>query len=117
MQTFSGHMSDRHANAEAPLPFFRRAIAALGVALVLLLSASAASPGLHHHFHGDGAQDAGNDNCAVVLFANGLTLAVAAIGVAAPHATWSERAPQFVEEILLASPRYLRQPERGPPVC
>jgi hypothetical protein len=97
-------------------PWFRRFLAAVGVALLLLLTVSTASPALHHWLHGDAAADA-SDNCAVVLFAGGVTLALGALAVAAPRIVWNDRCVRSVEEIFLASPRYLRQPERGPPGC
>jgi hypothetical protein len=94
----------------------RRFFAAAGVALLLLLTVSAASPALHHWFHGN-HDDAASDNCAVVLFSSGLALAVTAIAIAAPRASWSPLAPAPLTELFLTAPRYLRQPERGPPAC
>jgi hypothetical protein len=113
MRIFRPPMSDRLENS---LPWFRRFLAAAGVALLLLLTASAASPALHHWLHGDTVDDA-TDNCAVVLFTAGVTLAAAAVAVAAPRLVWNDRRVRAIEEIFLASPRYLRQPERGPPGC
>ena len=104
------------ARTDRTASWFRRFLAAAGVTLLLLLTVSTASPALHHWLHGGSAVDA-DDNCAVVLFASGLTLAVGALVVAAPRVVWSDRRVRIVEEILLASPRYLRQPERGPPGC
>ena len=92
-----------------------RIFAAGAVALTLLLGAAAASPALHHWLHGDTAPDA-DDACAVVLFAGGVTLATAAVAVAALPLVWRVTRAWSVEAIYLASPRYLRQPERGPPV-
>jgi hypothetical protein len=115
--TFSRCMSVHRANTEAFVPFFRRIIATLGVGLVLLLGASTASPGLHHLLHGDGHHEVAGDNCAVVLFASGITLAASAVFVSSARLVWYERAPGIFAEIFMASPRYLRQPERGPPAC
>lgn len=116
MQTFSRRMPVSRHHIEATVPFFRRFVAAVGVALVLLLGASAASPGLHHHLHGDNAVDASADNCAIVLFASGVTLAFGAVAVAAPRTRWEAQCPRVAPFIFVVSPRYLRQPERGPPV-
>jgi len=115
MPTFPRRMPDRTADADAPAPLFHRFFAAAGVALMLLLTVAAASPALHQWLHGESAPDA-SDNCAVVLFASGVTLAAAVIAVAAPRIAWSEVRAHAVAEIFLVSPRYLRQPERGPPV-
>ena len=108
-------------HADAPSPF-RRFIAALGVALVLLLGVAAVNPVVHAHLHD--ADHAGHDTapaasphaCAVDLFANGITFALAAIAVTAPAVAWRERPLPAVAELYLTPPRYLRQPERGPPV-
>ncbi len=109
-------MSARIANSTTPSALVRRFGAALGVALLLLLTVSAASPALHHWLHTDGVTDAA-DNCAVVLFASGITLAATTVALAARTVVWRERDRLAFAEIFLASPRYLRQPERGPPVC
>ena len=97
------------------LEWMRRGAVGFAIALWLLLSASSASPALHHWLHADGID--GTDNCAVVQFAAGLTVATNA-DVPVPHiedyaeALCTEPAP-----LLLAAPRYLRLPERGPPSC
>lgn len=93
----------------------RRLSAAGGVALVLALAVFAASPELHGWLHPDGGT-AGEDSCAVALFAAGVSLPLGAVPVVAPAAAWLPPAPAVAEEIFLAPPRYLRQPERGPPV-
>ena len=82
---------------------------------MLLLLTLAASPDLHEKFHGAG--NAGNeDNCAVTLFANGVSLASTATLVPLPVVAWSEKPASEVSEVFVATPRYLRQPEHGPPV-
>jgi len=116
MPTFLRRMSAPAANPEVSAPLFRRILAAMGVALLLLLTASAASPALHQWLHGESAH-ADSDNCAVVLFASGITLATAIIAIEALQISWEELRPRSVEEIFLTAPHYLRQPERGPPVC
>ncbi len=108
-------MSSRHATDETLLRLFHRCFAVGAVVLTLLLTAAAASPALHLWLHGDTVPDA-SDSCAVVLFASGVTLATAAVAVAALPLVWRVVRVWNAEEILLASPRYLRQPERGPPV-
>jgi len=94
--------------------FAHRALA-LGCALVVIaLAVFAASPELHHKLH-VADNDAGADACAVVLFAAGVSAAVAAIVVAAPTVAFSETAGLTPIRVYVASPRYLRRPERGPP--
>lgn len=100
----------------APAPLLRRLLAAAGAALLLLLTVAAASPALHHWLHAHGAEGP-SDNCAVVLFASGVTLAATAIAVAAPRPAWREQPRAAVVELFLSAPRYLRQPERGPPAA
>lgn len=95
--------------------FLRRLFAAGAVALVFALAVFAASPVLHHWLHGQDGRTI-DDSCAVELFASGVSLALDAPAVTAPSAAWCEEPRVVVAEIFLASPRYLRQPERGPPV-
>ncbi|HVS53637.1 MAG TPA: hypothetical protein VHD62_14880 [Opitutaceae bacterium] len=93
----------------------RRLVAAGCAALILALTVFAASPAAHDWLHAkDGAH--GDDHCAVVLFASGVSLPLGAIAALPPTATIRAAAVPAAEEIYLASPRYLRQPERGPPV-
>lgn len=96
------------------VPLHRQILAGVGVALLLLLSVLAASPSLHRALHTDADHD--THECAVVLFAGGVTLALGAFAVAAPAAVWRVQPAVVVSDLFLASPRYLRQPERGPPV-
>lgn len=107
-------MFHRLPSLKTPVAFLRHVGAALGVAVLLLLSASAASPVVHHWLHADGGTD-NSDNCAVVLFASGVTLAAAAVAITRPSLRWVELRVQAVAAVFVASPRYLRQPERGPP--
>jgi hypothetical protein len=94
---------------------FRRVIASSGIALVLLLAALSASPNLHRAFHADDAI-AADDGCAVVQFAQGISSAPDPLLAAAATVVFHlERIPAAAEKFL-ASPRYLHQPERGPPV-
>ena len=95
--------------------FLHRLLAGGSAALVLALAVFAASPELHSWLHSDDGV-AGDDGCAVVLFANGVSAPLGVIAVVPPSATWQEQPRAIAEEICLASPRYLHQPERGPPV-
>jgi len=95
---------------------FRRFIAAGAAALVLTLTILAASPQAHEHVHHDCHHDE-EHSCAVVLFAQGIWTTFNAIAVPQPEIAWSEFVPFSRPELHLVAPRYLRQPERGPPVC
>ena len=94
--------------------FFRRFLAGGAAALVFALGVFGASPVLHDWLHGQNTP--ADDGCAVVLFAAGVSVPLGAIAVTPPAAMWREFARPVAREIFLASPRYLRQPERGPPV-
>lgn len=96
-------------------PLFTRLLAAGCAALIVALSVLAVSPTLHDWLHGHDSPT--NDQCAVVAFAGGIVLAAAAVAVAAPRIGWCERARVFPRTFFLVTPRYLRQPERGPPAC
>ncbi|MBL9189413.1 MAG: hypothetical protein JNK23_18165 [Opitutaceae bacterium] len=96
-----------------------RAIVAAGCAgLVLALTIFAASPRAHewlhdadHHHH-----DEGDDGCAVVLFAGGVSLPLGTWALTPPVAL-TESSPRLAaQDIFLLSPRYRLPPERGPPV-
>jgi len=93
----------------------RRALAAGTAALVLALAVLAASPELHGLLHSQ-AIGADDDGCAVAQFAGGVSLAPAAVLAPPAAADWTVQPPVAAAEIFLVSPRYLRQPERGPPV-
>ncbi|MDP3070584.1 MAG: hypothetical protein Q8N18_09860 [Opitutaceae bacterium] len=95
-----------------------RAVVAAGCAgLVLALTVFAASPRAHewlhdadHHHHDEG--DAG---CAVVLLAGGVSLPVGPVALTPPVAIACDQPTLAATDVLLVSPRYLFQPERGPP--
>src|SRR4051812_19572837 len=91
-----------------------RIIAVLCATLVFGLGVCAMSPQLHKHVHGTG-HGSTDDRCAIELFATGAALPVVMF---APAPMWRDRdaflAPTLAE-VLLESPRYLLQPERGPP--
>ncbi|MSU70548.1 MAG: hypothetical protein EXS39_07205 [Opitutaceae bacterium] len=93
----------------------RRLLAAGCAVLVFALGLFAASPLLHarmmHNIH-----SSSDDGCAVVLFASGVSAPLGAIAVAPAPTEWREQGRVGSTEIFLDSPRYLLQPERGPPV-
>jgi hypothetical protein len=95
--------------------WFRRVVAGGSAALVLFLTTLAASPELHSRFHGT-AQLGNDEGCAVALFASGVSLAAGPVTVEAPEVTWTEPAAAAPEKLFLVASRYLRQPERGPPL-
>ena len=95
--------------------FLRRVLAAGCAILILALGVFAASPTLHDQLHA-GKHASLDDGCAVALFASGV--AVTQPVVALPYAAekYSELPGLVSNEVFLESPRYLLQPERGPPV-
>jgi hypothetical protein len=94
---------------------FRRVFAAGCAALVFALGVFAASPVLHEQLHHN-AQTPSDDGCAVALFAGGVSVPLAVTVLPAPPAEWHEQTCASSTEIFLDAPRYLLQPERGPPV-
>ncbi len=98
---------------------FHRFFAAGSAVLVLLLTVLAVSPQLHADFHAhDAATEAvhTDDGCVVSLFAGGVTAAPAALFLAAPTTAHVAAALAPRTEIFVSPPRYLHQPERGPPL-
>jgi hypothetical protein len=106
----------RTAIPEVSVTFFRRLFAAAGIALVLLLGTATVAPTLHSWLHVDGGHDA-NHQCAVVLFASGVALAATAIALVGPTLEWGALFVASASELFLVTPRFLRQPERGPPAA
>ena len=125
-----------HARNSTVSDAFRRLLAAGCAALVLLLGLMAVNPVLHdlahqaatagrpacaHQDHGHATPPAdqtnGNHVCAVTLFARGLALATPVVAPDATPVAWHDLIFSAVEEPLLTAPRYLHQPERGPPVA
>ena len=102
----------------SPAERLRRVLAAGCAALVLALTVFAASPVAHSWLHLDADSHAttDTDTCAVTLFASGVALPVGPIAVTPPVAVPHTILPATAAEVFLISPRYLRQPERGPPV-
>ncbi len=121
--------------------WLRRTCAAAGAVLVFALTVFSASPVAHrwlhtmaapapasdcpHHAHGATAAavpdhaipvaDSDDHDCAIVLFAGGVDLPVAPIALTPPARVAAGVSPVTAAELHLRSPRYLRQPERGPP--
>ena len=94
----------------------RRLCATGAAALVLMLAVLAVSPSLHHWLHNDTVDD-DDDDCAVVLFSNGVSLALDQVAITPPYVVWQRAPLPTAVEIFLVPARYLRQPERGPPAC
>jgi len=97
-----------------PVSRIHRVLATCCAALVFALGLFAASPILHDqlHHHPHASTD---DGCAVVLFASGVSSPLGAVYVAPPSTEWRETSHAVADEAFFAVPRYLRQPERGPP--
>jgi len=101
---------------------FLRMLAGFLAGLVLTLALLAVSPDLHerlhggehHHPHAAGLGD--DDGCVVHLFAHGVTTPLALLSVAPPAANWTEISAIIQPRLYLSAPRYLHQPERGPPL-
>jgi len=106
----------------------RRGIAAGCAALVLALTIFAASPVAHDWLHSvekrhtchehpkpAPAPATAEHDCAIVLFASGVNLPVAPLALTPPRLIAQAVSPVTAAEFYLVSPRYLRQPERGPP--
>jgi hypothetical protein len=95
--------------------YLRRLIAMGCAALVFALGLFAASPALHEQLHHH-AHSSSDDGCAVILFAGGVSMPLAVTAMPPPSAEWREQPYLGSTEIILDSPRYLLQPEHGPPV-
>lgn len=108
-----------------PLSTPRRVLAVALAWMVLGLTLASASPEAHALVHrSDQAADCDHSHstpvqtpdhgCAVVLFASGVELAEA-IFLPLPAVTLAPVASAAYAKLFLPAPRYLRQPERGPP--
>ena len=126
-------MSSHHTSILAS--FLRQIVATGGALLVFSLGLMAVNPALHDLAHGHANEEAPaccakhhhpehnpSDQpeedllCAVVLFAQGVTFAIETVAPSTSPAVWHEAVFAAAEETLLAAPRYLHQPGRGPPV-
>ncbi len=108
--------TNNHSPALRP---FHRFIAAGSALLVLLLTVLAVSPQLHADLHAhDAATEAvhADDGCVISLFASGVTAAPSALLLAVPPTTHVAATFSPRTEIFVSPPRYLHQPERGPPL-
>ena len=115
MRTFTAPMSAKLESRSLP-GLWRRGLALGCAALVLTLAVFAASPSAHGLLHDDDYCHAAHDEgCAVVMFASGVSLPVAPIAITPPTAVAQAISPVTAADVFLVSPRYLRQPERGPP--
>ena len=107
------------SNQSPALRSFHRFLAAGSAVLVLLLTVLAVSPQLHADFHAHDAETGAahtDDGCVVALFAGGVTATPAALFLAAPTTAHAAVAFTPRAEIFVSPPRYLHQPERGPPL-
>ena len=84
--------------------------------MVFALGLCAVSPLLHEQLH-HGAHLSPDDDCAIVLFANGVSVPLAVVALPLPSSEWSEQPYVSSTELILTSPRYLRLPAHGPPVA
>ncbi|HKB57271.1 MAG TPA: hypothetical protein VKC51_06750 [Lacunisphaera sp.] len=95
---------------------FPRQTLAMGCAvLIFALGLFTASPALHNQLH-PGPHSSLDDGCAVALFANGVSVSVGVIALPPVMGEWRDLPGVASREVFLDSPRYLLQPERGPPV-
>ncbi|MSU24117.1 MAG: hypothetical protein EXS32_09890 [Opitutus sp.] len=94
----------------------RRLLATGCAFLIFALGLLAASPALHGQLHHDATLPT-EDGCAIVLFAGGVAVPLAVVAVPPSPPEWRAQVQVVSTEISLDSPRYLLQPERGPPVA
>jgi hypothetical protein len=83
---------------------------------VFALGLFAASPSLHEQLH-DGLPMGADHQCAIVSFANGVSVPLGMESVSPPVQHRLEYRTASAIEIKLESPRFLLQPERGPPLA
>lgn len=95
--------------------YFRRLLALCCAGLVFGLGLFAASPILHEQLHHN-THSSSDDGCAIVMFASGVSVPLAVTAMPPPSAEWREQPFVRSTEIHLDSPRYLLQPQCGPPV-
>ena len=104
-----------------------RALAAVCAVLVLTLTVLSASPAAHAWLHeinnphdcpghakSTPPPSADEHDCAVVMFAGGVDAPMVP-ALIPPRNVVQSVSPVTAAEFYLVSPRYLRQPERGPP--
>ena len=90
-----------------------RACAWLLAATVLMLAVFAASPNVHQWLHADA--DHADHECAITLYAQGVTTAV--VGVVLAIVAWRllGLSQSARIELFLSAPRFLHLPGRAPP--
>jgi hypothetical protein len=93
----------------------QRLLAAGCIAMIFVLGLLAASPVLHDQLH-QGQAPAADDGCAVILFANGVSVPLDLIAVPPVPVEWQCEDYFGAADLLLDSPRYLLQPVCGPPI-
>ena len=94
---------------------WKRLLAVGAAFMVLALSVFAASPRLHDTLHAGTDCGTGSD-CPVELFAQGVSLTTALATAIPTVVVWHDAIEPTPVSVFLSSPRYLRRPERGPPV-
>jgi hypothetical protein len=97
------------------LALLRRTFAAGMAGLVFVLGLFAASPVLHHQLHHGSDLTSLDDGCVIAHFASGVSVPAPVSAPPPPLADFSRDPQATSSEICLNSPRYLLQPERGPP--
>jgi hypothetical protein len=91
-----------------------QATAAFLAALVLVLAVLAVCPALHEWLHPDACHE--DHECAVTLFAHGITPVLAEIILAVIAVCFVAAVAPALATLYLAPPRYWLHPERGPPL-
>jgi hypothetical protein len=94
-------------------PFFRF-LAGGCAAMVVFLTILEACPRLHAWLHGEKELDA-DDDCAVVMLANGVTPSEGLVEVAAVLVRVWRESPPHERVVLVAQPGHLLPPCQGPP--
>ncbi|HEY4302364.1 MAG TPA: hypothetical protein VGM73_15940 [Candidatus Didemnitutus sp.] len=98
------------------LSVFGRVLAIGCVLTIFALSVLAASPSLHERLH-HGTGTTADDGCAIVQFATGVTVLLTMAAVTPRASDWQSLPYPQSAELVLISPRYRLQPERGPPAA
>lgn len=106
---------ERYSRRLRPWGVLQKTLALWLSATVLMLTALAVSPAAHEQLHGHDAT-APDHACAITLYAQGVTPALAYVQVVAPAAWLISETTPAPDEVQLVAPRYLLRPLRGPPV-
>lgn len=99
------------------LEIFRCTLAFGSILLVLGLGILAQDAALHRHLHDATATAGADDGCVVDLFGQGVSVSIALAALPPEEQEWRALPPVVAPDFFLESPRYLLQPERGPPFC